>query len=85
LRSDIGPFGGFLEPLGVTSPWPVIATYAFDFAGERHYRSPDGRDRGPDDMAAMVPRLLNEGVRMIGGCCGTSPDHLRAMRRMMPN
>jgi methionine synthase I (cobalamin-dependent) len=30
-------------------------------------------------MAALVPRLLAAGARIIGGCCGTSPDHLRAM------
>ncbi|MCX6910386.1 MAG: homocysteine S-methyltransferase family protein, partial [Verrucomicrobia bacterium] len=33
----------------------------------------------PAEMAALVPVLLNAGVRIIGGCCGTSPDHLRAM------
>jgi 5-methyltetrahydrofolate--homocysteine methyltransferase len=39
---------------------------------------------GPDDMAAIVPRLLDTGVRIIGGCCGTTPDHLRAMAQRMP-
>jgi 5-methyltetrahydrofolate--homocysteine methyltransferase len=33
----------------------------------------------PAEMAALVPTLLNAGARIIGGCCGTSPDHLRAM------
>lgn len=33
----------------------------------------------PQDMAAIVPKLLAEGVRVIGGCCGTTPDHLKAM------
>lgn len=37
----------------------------------------------PDMMAQMVPRLLQTGVRIIGGCCGTSPDHLRAMHQAM--
>ncbi|MFZ1948410.1 MAG: homocysteine S-methyltransferase family protein [bacterium] len=34
---------------------------------------------GPTAMAAGVPRLLELGVRIIGGCCGTTPDHIRAM------
>ncbi len=33
----------------------------------------------PEEMAALVPALLQAGVRIIGGCCGTSPAHLAAM------
>jgi len=35
----------------------------------------------PAEMAALVPALLQIGVRIIGGCCGTSPAHLAAMSR----
>ena len=35
----------------------------------------DGR---PEDLAASVERFVSLGVRMIGGCCGTSPDFIRA-------
>ncbi len=34
----------------------------------------------PDAMAARVPELLEAGVRLLGGCCGTTPDHIRALR-----
>lgn len=34
----------------------------------------------PEDMAARVPELLDLGVALIGGCCGTTPDHIRALR-----
>ncbi len=34
----------------------------------------------PEAMAARVPRLLEAGVRLIGGCCGTTPAHVAAMR-----
>ncbi len=37
----------------------------------------------PADMAAIVRPLLDLGVKVIGGCCGTSPEHLRAMRDVM--
>ncbi len=33
----------------------------------------------PEDMAAYVPRLVEAGVRVLGGCCGTSPDHIKMM------
>jgi 5-methyltetrahydrofolate--homocysteine methyltransferase len=34
---------------------------------------------GPADMAAKTPLLLDAGADIIGGCCGTSPEHIRAM------
>jgi 5-methyltetrahydrofolate--homocysteine methyltransferase len=37
----------------------------------------------PDDMVAYHDRLLNLGVRIIGGCCGTTPAHIRAMREAL--
>lgn len=36
-------------------------------------------DATPAEMAQLVPRLLDAGVRVIGGCCGTTPEHLQAM------
>jgi 5-methyltetrahydrofolate--homocysteine methyltransferase len=35
----------------------------------------------PEDMAAHVKGLIAAGANIIGGCCGTSPDHIRAMAR----
>jgi len=34
----------------------------------------------PIDMAARLPDLLAAGVRVIGGCCGTTPNHIAALR-----
>ena len=34
----------------------------------------------PDAMAAFASRLKTLGVAVVGGCCGTTPDHIRAMR-----
>ncbi|MBR4708672.1 MAG: methionine synthase [Bacteroidaceae bacterium] len=42
-----------------------------------------GYDDTPDDMVRMMRPMLEEGlVRVIGGCCGTTPDHIRAMGRL---
>jgi methionine synthase I (cobalamin-dependent) len=35
----------------------------------------------PEEFAAAMAALAREGVRLIGGCCGTTPDHIRAVRR----
>ena len=34
----------------------------------------------PDDVVTRVPDLLAAGVQIIGGCCGTTPAHIRAVR-----
>ena len=31
----------------------------------------------PEEMAAYVPRLVEAGVRVLGGCCGTTPEHIK--------
>ncbi len=33
----------------------------------------------PDDMASFVPKLVEAGVSVLGGCCGTGPDHIKKM------
>src|ERR1039457_3395612 len=37
----------------------------------------------PEDMIAYHERLLGLGVRIIGGCCGTTPAHIKAMREAL--
>jgi len=34
---------------------------------------------GPDEMAAYAVRFAQLGVNIVGGCCGTTPEHIRAM------
>ncbi|NNE44717.1 MAG: bifunctional homocysteine S-methyltransferase/methylenetetrahydrofolate reductase, partial [Gemmatimonadetes bacterium] len=35
----------------------------------------------PEYFAKYAQRFLRVGVRVLGGCCGTTPDHVRAIRR----
>jgi 5-methyltetrahydrofolate--homocysteine methyltransferase len=37
----------------------------------------------PEFMAEKAGTLVEIGVAIIGGCCGTTPDHIRALRRMV--
>jgi homocysteine S-methyltransferase len=36
----------------------------------------------PDYFADYCRKFLNLGVALIGGCCGTTPDHIRAMKQV---
>jgi 5-methyltetrahydrofolate--homocysteine methyltransferase len=40
-------------------------------------------DETPDQMVAGVVPLLEAGASIIGGCCGSTPDHIRAFRQAM--
>ena len=35
----------------------------------------------PEYFATYTKYYLQEGVRFVGGCCGTTPDHIRSMAR----
>jgi 5-methyltetrahydrofolate--homocysteine methyltransferase len=37
----------------------------------------------PKAMAARLPELLEAGVSMVGGCCGTTPAHIAAFRTVV--
>lgn len=36
----------------------------------------------PEDFGAWTPKLISAGANLIGGCCGTTPEHIRAMSQM---
>jgi 5-methyltetrahydrofolate--homocysteine methyltransferase len=40
-------------------------------------------DETPDVLAAGARELRDIGVAVIGGCCGTTPEHIRALRAMV--
>lgn len=37
----------------------------------------------PEFMAGKAKELINIGVAVLGGCCGTTPEHIRAIRKMV--
>ncbi len=46
-------------------------------------RSVEGRNIylcSPEYMASYAKKFIAAGVRLVGGCCGTTPDHIRAMK-----
>lgn len=42
-------------------------------------------EQSPEDFAADVVRFFDSGINAVGGCCGTTPDYIRAVyARMRP-
>ncbi len=37
----------------------------------------------PAYMAEYAARMLEAGARIVGGCCGTTPEHIRAIRQVV--
>jgi methionine synthase I (cobalamin-dependent)/5,10-methylenetetrahydrofolate reductase len=35
----------------------------------------------PEYMASYARRFVAQGVRLVGGCCGTTPEHIRQIKR----
>jgi len=70
-----------VEEIQATNPMPVIveanAGKPRNVAGRTFY------DGTPRDMAAAVPALVAAGARLIGGCCGTTATHIRAIREKL--
>jgi 5-methyltetrahydrofolate--homocysteine methyltransferase len=51
-------------------------------AGLPNPLSPTGFPEGPEDTAAILETFARDGlVNIVGGCCGTTPGHIAAIRR----
>ena len=57
-------------PLSVmpNAGYPVVARAQVRYQGK------------PEYFARELSRLASEGVRILGGCCGTTPQHIAALR-----
>ncbi len=40
-------------------------------------------DVGPNEFAQAMETILDAGATVIGGCCGTTPDHIAALRALI--
>ena len=55
------------------------AGYPEDYEGQLIYNT------APEDFAQSVREMVAEGVRLIGGCCGTNPRHIAAIAAEIVN
>jgi len=37
----------------------------------------------PEAMASAVPDLVDAGARLVGACCGSTPEHIREFRKVL--
>lgn len=41
-------------------------------------------DQSPEEMARQITEYLEKGlINIVGGCCGTTPEHIRALARLV--
>ena len=80
LNCSVGP-AAMLETLERMARVAHVKLSAQPNAGKP--REIEGRNLylcSPDYMASYARRFINAGVRLVGGCCGTTPDHVRAIK-----
>ena len=73
---------------------PVSAVVPALEALRRRFRGPlgaypeigDGTGAGssaPEELAGAAEHWLEAGAQIVGGCCGTTPEHIRALRHVV--
>jgi 5,10-methylenetetrahydrofolate reductase len=80
LNCSVGP-AAMLEALERMARVAHVKLAAQPNAGKP--REIEGRNlylSSPDYMASYARRFINAGVRLVGGCCGTTPEHIRAIK-----
>ena len=80
LNCSVGP-AAMLETLERMARVAHVKLAAQPNAGKP--REIEGRNLylcSPDYMASYARRFINTGVRLVGGCCGTTPEHIRAIK-----
>ena len=83
LNCSLGPTE--LAPLvGELAPYDRALVMAQPNAGLP--RIQDGEtvfDVGPNEFAQAMEAILDAGATVVGGCCGTTPDHIAALRALI--
>lgn len=70
--------------LGISEARPDAAVVAKGNCGIPQYKDGHIHYTGTPELMADYARIaLDSGARIIGGCCGTSPQHLAAMRKSL--
>ena len=83
MHSNVDVTGPALDLLGKHWAGPKMA-----YAETGRFERPDWVFEQiilPDDYFTEVERWVTEkGVQIIGGCCGTGPEHIRALKKGLP-
>ncbi len=85
LNCSLGPdeMEPFVEELARVSPYYMSA---YPNAGLPDPLSPTGFPETAETFAPKVAKWAENGwLNMVGGCCGTTPDHIRALAKAVRN
>ncbi len=80
VNCSVGP-AGMLETVERMARVAHVPLSAQPNAGQP--REIEGRHiylSSPEYMASYAKRFINNSVRLVGGCCGTTPDHVRHIK-----
>lgn len=84
LNCSVGPdqLEAVVAAMKSVATIPIIAKPnagmpVMDAQGQAHY------DMSPEHFAASMKRLVEKGADIIGGCCGTDPEYIRALAKML--
>jgi methionine synthase / methylenetetrahydrofolate reductase(NADPH) len=80
LNCSVGP-AAMLETIERMAHVATVKLSAQPNAGRP--REIEGRNIylcSPEYMASYARRFINNGVRLVGGCCGTTPEHIRQIK-----
>lgn len=80
MNCSTGP-DAMLEPVEKMAEYALISLLAKPNAGMPELV--DGKtvfNVGPAEFAEAGRRLVKAGARILGGCCGTTPEHIRALK-----
>lgn len=80
MNCSTGP-EAMLEPIAKMAEYATIPLLAKPNAGMPELI--DGQtvfNVEPEEFAEVGKKLVEEGAAIIGGCCGTTPEHIRALR-----
>ena len=82
LNCSVGPdqLEAVVASMKAVAQVPVIAKPnagmpVMDAHGIAHY------DMSPEAFASAMKRLVAAGATVVGGCCGTTPDYIRALKQ----
>lgn len=75
-----GQVGAGLRPAPTTAPILIAKPNA---GLPRLVEDKQVYDMSPEDMARQMLECIRAGARIVGGCCGSTPAHIRAMARAL--
>ncbi|MBW8003476.1 MAG: hypothetical protein FVQ80_15920 [Planctomycetes bacterium] len=82
--------GGYTGPLSDPEVLYISSTqqdglfhYTGDIAELIIYGDTQTYPESPEFFAEKTQELIDAGISIIGGCCGTTPEHIRAVKKVV--